>query len=184
MKPPPGPHYRHRSPAEIRSSAKPSGCIMCSASAYGMSSCCRGVVASMRRSGAGARSPARPVPAVCAAAGPSLETNGTSTKCSYGSREFSINFDTPWIRRALCSTFSFGHAGMPKQQSVSQAFAERPSICASRDRDRSAAKLLRGSALAASKSRTSTKQISEQSRRNLESSDTPPRAPDATIQFA
>src|SRR6202162_3780202 len=36
----------------------------------------------MRRSGAGARSSAKPLPAVCAAAGPGQETNGTSTKCS------------------------------------------------------------------------------------------------------
>ena len=35
-----------------------------------------------------------------------------------------------------------------------------------------------------SKGRTSTKQISQQSRGELSSSDTPPRAPDATIQIA
>ena len=35
-----------------------------------------------------------------------------------------------------------------------------------------------------SNGRTSTKQISEQSRGKLASSDTPPRAPDATIQIA
>jgi hypothetical protein len=61
---------------------------------------------------------------------------------------------------------------------------------ATREHDRSirrgaqapAAKLRCGSAQAASKSRTSTKQISEQSRGKLVSSDTPPRAPDATIK--
>ena len=47
------------------------------------------------------------------------ETNGTSTKCSSGSRECSTIYGAPWIRRALCSTSSFSHGGMPKQQSAS-----------------------------------------------------------------
>ena len=59
-----------------RSSAKPFGCITCSASAYGMSNCSwlnEALSPPMRRSGAGARSSARPLPAVCAAAVSSRE---------------------------------------------------------------------------------------------------------------
>ena len=86
MKPPPDLHYRYRFPAEIISQAVWLYHVF--SLSFTMSNCSslnEMLSPPMRRSGAGARSSARPLLAVYAAVGPGQETNGTSTKSSSGS---------------------------------------------------------------------------------------------------
>ena len=120
MKPPPNPHHRHRFPAEIISQAVwPYHVFSLSLRDVELLLAERGVVASYETIRRWCKKFGQILPAVFPAAGPGQETNGTSTKCSSGSREFSTICGAPWIRMALCSTSSFSHGGMPKQQSVS-----------------------------------------------------------------
>ena len=78
-------------------------------------------------------------------------------------------------------------SGTPRcqsRQAFLQAPAERSAIRAASDRDRQAAKLRRGQAPPAPRGRAPTKPISQQSCRELTSTDTAPRTPDATVQVA
>jgi hypothetical protein len=68
-------------------------------------------------------------------------------------------------------------------QTILSPAAERPSICAARDRHRQAAKLRRGTPPIASQGRTPAKPISEQPRGKLTSANTTTRAADATVQI-
>jgi putative transposase len=120
MKPPPDPHYRHRFPAEIISQAVWLYHVFSlSLRDVELLLAERGVVASyetIRRwckkfgqTFAGRLRRRRPRP------GDKwyldevfIRIQGVRTICG-----------APWIRRALCSTSSFSHGGMPKQQSVS-----------------------------------------------------------------
>ena len=165
-----------------------SGCITCSASACGMLSCFWLSVAlssPMRPCGAGARNSARALPTACAAAGHGRETSGTSTRCSSGSRACSTISGVPWIRTALCSTSWFRTR---RDAKAAKRFFRRllkglqyvPRVIVT-DKLRSYGVAQRQSA---SRGRASTKPISEQSRRELTSTDTTPRTADATVQIA
>jgi hypothetical protein len=69
------------------------GCITRSASACGMLNCCWQSAASRsptRQCDAGARNSARALLTNCTAVVPNRATSGTSMRCSFGSRAFSV----------------------------------------------------------------------------------------------
>jgi hypothetical protein len=106
------------------------GCIMCSASAYGMLSCFWLSAASLsptRRCDAGARNSARPFLIVCAAVVPGRATSGTSTRYSFGSKAFSIICGVPLIRMVSSSIFwsRSGVTGKPPR-GADQSGCRRP----------------------------------------------------------
>ena len=158
MKPPPDPHYRHRFPAEIISQAVWLYHVFSlSLRDVELLLAERGVVASyetIRRwckkfgqTFAGRLRRSRPQP----------ERNGTSTKCSSGSRECSTIYGAPWIRRALCSTSSFNHGGTPRQ-SASSDYLLKGLQLAPRDRRPRAGERIAGGAAQARSQRQEHRQ--------------------------
>ena len=120
MKSPADPHYRHRFPAEIISHAVWLYHVFSlSLRDVELLLAERGVVASYETVRRWCKKFGQTFSTGCAAAVPGQETNGTSTRCSSGSRACSTICGGPWIRTASCSTSLFSRGGMPRLQSDS-----------------------------------------------------------------
>ena len=122
-----------------RSPAKPSGCITCSASACEMLSCCWLNVASLSLMSpfvSGARSSARHSRAVCDAADHGRETSGTWTGVHQDRGRAALTLACRGSGRHCARHPGSATAGCQSSKAILQTVAERPSICAARDRDR------------------------------------------------
>jgi hypothetical protein len=164
----------------------PSGCITRSASACRMLSSFWPSVASsspMRPFDADARNLARALPNACAAVRDPV-TSGIWMRCSSGSGRAALSLARGGSGGRRAGNPRSAAAGRRGGQTVLSTIAEGPSICAAGGRDRQTAKLRRGTPPTPVQDRTSAKPIFEQPRRELTSSDTASRAPDATIQMA